>query len=158
MEQVSWNDLKAEDGFLGRTGLSLPSEAQWEYACRAGTTGPYAGKGILGDMGLYYHNSGGKTNYVGCKQANDFGLHDMHGNVFEWCEDLYNENFYASESAYGPDPLSTEGSAARIVRGGFFLPSAVLCRSAYHCHGDLSEQGSFVMAVPVFFGKQHSKP
>jgi len=93
VEQVSWDDLKRLDGFLGRTGLSLPSEAQWEYACRAGTTGPFAGNGSLNDMGWYTGNSvpdgaaSGVTQDVGGKLANDFGLHDMHGNVVEWCRD-----------------------------------------------------------------------
>ena len=131
VESVSLNDLKAADGFLGRTGLSLPSEAQWEYACRAGSTGPYAGNGILDDMGWYDGNSGGSSHDVGTKQANDFGLHDMHGNVFEWCEDVYSENFYASELAYGPDPVATSGSGFLILRGGSFSNLVSICRSAY---------------------------
>ena len=129
VERVSWTDLKAADGFLGRTGLSLPSEAQWEYACRAGTSGAYAGNGILDDMGWYSGDSG--TQNVGGKQANDFGLYDMHGNVFEWCEDVYFEDFYGEgESAYGPDPLSTGGSGFRVVRGGAWSSQAHRTRSA----------------------------
>jgi len=137
VESVSWDELKAADGFLARTGLSLPSEAQWEYACRAGTSGPYAGNGVLDDMGWYAGNSGGSTHDVGTKQANDFGLHDMHGNVFEWCEDVYNESFFGpSEFGYGPDPVAIWGSGDRVFRGGsvtffpFFAGAAIDCRSA----------------------------
>ena len=130
VEQVSLDDLKEPDGFLGRTGLSLPSEAQWEYACRAGSTGPFAGNGLLDDMGWFSENSEVRTHDVGTKQANDFGLHDMHGNVNEWCEDVYSEDFYASELAYGPDPLSTEGFVSRVIRGGYFLANGEDVRSA----------------------------
>ena len=85
---VSWDDLHSEGGFLGRTGFMLPTEAQWEYACRAGTQGPFSGTGKLDDMGWYEGNSGRQTHPVGQKQPNHFGLYDMHGNVWEWCEDL----------------------------------------------------------------------
>ena len=81
-------------------------------------------------MGWYSGNSGGETHDVGGKQANDFGLHDMHGNVFEWCEDVYNESFYDSEFSYGPDPLSTGGSEFRVIRGGSWDLNATICRSA----------------------------
>ena len=120
VEQVSWDDLHLGDGFLERTELVLPSEAQWEYACRAGTSGPFAGTGNLDDMGWYNVNSGRLPHDVGTKQANDFGLHDMHGNVFEWCRDVYDGAFYGSDFAYGPDPSSTGGSVLRVSRGGFF--------------------------------------
>ena len=85
-------------------------------------------------MGWYRDNSdtgnGRQTHAVGGKLPNDFGLHDMHGNVFEWCEDVYNESFYDSESAYGPDPLSTGGSVNRVFRAGSWRGGATLCRSA----------------------------
>ena len=130
---VSWDDLHAPDGFLERTGLSLPSEAQWEYACRAGTPGPYAGTGNLDDMGWYSSNSGDQPHDVGTKQPNQFGLHDLHGNVWEWCEDVYKSDFYSDEVP-GFDPLSTSGSS-RVIRGGRFDRPAVFCRSAIRLLG-----------------------
>ena len=130
METVSWDDLHLDDGFLERTGLVLPSEAQWEYACRAGTSGPYAGNGNLDDMGWYSDNSGGSTHDVGGKQANQFGLHDMHGNVFEWCEDVYKSDFYADDVP-GFNPVSTAGSGPRVLRGGGFADGALNARSAH---------------------------
>ena len=82
-----------------KSGLTfrLPTEKEWEYACRAASTGDYCKladgteitKGTLGDVAWYEDNSGKKTHPVGQKKPNAFGLHDMHGNVLEWCEDLY---------------------------------------------------------------------
>jgi len=129
VETVSWNDLHVVDGFLERTGLSLPSEAQWEYACRAGTPGPYAGTGNLDDMGWYDSNSSNLTHDVGTKQPNQFGLHDLHGNVLEWCGDIYKSDFYSDEVP-GFDPLSPSGSANRVIRGCGFGNPAAFCRSA----------------------------
>ena len=131
VEQVSWYDLKAAAGFLERTGLSLPSEAQWEYACRAGQPGPFSGTGNLDDMGWHRGNDGRSTHPVGRKQANQFGLHDMHGNVAERCEDVYDPNFYSSEGAGGPDPVSTSGTVYRVLRGGRFTLPSGFCRSAF---------------------------
>ena len=147
VEQVSWDDLHLADGFLERTGLSLPSEAQWEYACRAGTPGefgqinqdPLGGSGMIGDVAWYAANSGGdgaagvvRTHDVGGKRANPFGLHDMHGNVAEWCEDTYVPDAYAT-----PVPgfnkiiiLSGSGDCIRSIRGGSYAEESQACRSA----------------------------
>ena len=130
VETVSWDDLHLDDSFLERTGLVLPSEAQWEYACRAGTSGAYAGTGNLDEMAWYLDNSGGSTHDVGTKQANQFGLHDMHGNVFEWCRDVYDGAFYGKPEAVLPDPVATAGSGLRVYRGGSFIRNARLARSA----------------------------
>jgi len=109
VEGVSWSQLHNPGSFLQETGFWLPSEAQWEYACRAGHPGPYSGTGNLDDMGWYSDNSdtgnGRETHRVGLKLPNQFGLHDMHGNVFEWVEDSSEPNFYSHPEAAGPDPV-----------------------------------------------------
>src|SRR5688572_10735614 len=91
VEQVSWDDAQSfikamnarNDGYEYR----LPTDAEWEYAARAGATGDYGGTGNLSEMGWYGGNSGGKTHPVGGKTANAWGLYDMHGNSWEWCQD-----------------------------------------------------------------------
>jgi formylglycine-generating enzyme required for sulfatase activity len=110
VERVSWGQLNNNPAsFLHKSGLGLPSEAQWEYACRAGHPGPYSGTGKLDDMGWYSNNSdtgnGRETHRVGLKLPNHFGLHDMHGNVFEWVEDSSEPNFYSHPEASGLDPV-----------------------------------------------------
>ena len=130
VEMVSWSDLRAPGGFLERTGLVLPTEAQWEYAARAGTSGPYAGTGNLDDMGWSSANSGGLTHDVGGKLANQFGLHDMHGNLAEWCEDVYNPVFYSRPASVLQNPLATTGSEKRVYRGGDVMNGVSSCRSA----------------------------
>jgi len=128
VESVNWNECRA---FCTSCGLSLPSEAQWEYACRAGTTGPYGGTGQLDDMGWYDKNASGKTYPVGLKRPNDFGLHDMHGNVFEWCHDAYDGDWYSKPEASGHDPVSAAGSGNRVRRGGSWTAGASGCRSGF---------------------------
>ena len=129
VEQVSWEDCQE---FCKKSELSLPTEAQWEYACRAGTSEPFAGTGKIEDMAWYKQNTHGTTTHpVGEKQPNDFGLHDMHGNVFEWCEDWYQADFY-QESIGARDPrCENSGSDSRVVRGGSWYHSAWVCRSAF---------------------------
>ncbi len=127
VESVSWEDCQE---FCEKTKLSLPTEAQWEYACRAGKAGSVAGTGNLDDMGWHQQNSGGTTHPVGEKQPNDFGLHDMHGNVWELCEDWFQEDFY-QESTGARDPLcENSDSGYRVARGGAWISDAKFCRSA----------------------------
>jgi formylglycine-generating enzyme required for sulfatase activity len=124
---VSW---EAVQEFEAKTGLTLPTEAEWEYACRAVTSTPYSGTGNLEDMGWYRGNGGGAAHPVGEKAPNGFGLHDAHGNVWELCEDIYDEHFYEKPEARGTDPLATEGSGNRVIRGGYWGDGAGCCRSA----------------------------
>jgi formylglycine-generating enzyme required for sulfatase activity len=109
----------------------LPTEAEWEYSCRAGSTGKYCcgnDESQLGDYAWYGKNSGGQTHPVGGKKANAWGLHDMHGNVREWCQDWYGE--YAAEPP--ADPVGPSKGSGRVDRGGSWSISvAARCRSAY---------------------------
>jgi len=150
VEQVSWDDLHVIPyGFLAKYNLSLPTEAQWEYACRAGTPGPYSGTGNLGDMGWYANNSDGVLRPVGTKQANHFGLHDMHGNVAEHCEDAYKSDFYNEPEAQLPNPLVTSGSGSWVYRGGHFSSGLTTCRSADRRSLVPSTQSPYIGFRPV---------
>jgi len=130
VESVSWRDAQAFCEKL-RTIIGkayrLPSEAEWEYACRAGTTEDHAGP--LNELGWYIYNSGGKTHSVGQKKPNAFGLHDMHGNIWEWCEDVWHENY---NEAPRDGSVWTKGGnqERRVMRGGSWNYLGVNCRSA----------------------------
>jgi formylglycine-generating enzyme required for sulfatase activity len=125
VERVSWNTIQ---GFLSATGMRLPTEAEWEYAYRAGTTTAFHGwagqpagtndDSLVGTIAWYSSNASSQTRPVGGKAANGFGLHDMAGNVSEWVSDWYLSNYYASsplEDPQGPGPGSGFG---RVLRGG----------------------------------------
>ena len=105
VETVSWDDCQQFLGKLhakvgsGAGKFQLPTEAQWEYACRAGSTTRFCfGDDYLklGDYAWYVKNSGRKTHPVGEKKPNAWGLYDMHGNVSEWCQDLHDSGYYAT--------------------------------------------------------------
>jgi len=121
-------------------GYRLPTEAEWEYACRAGTetdfhTGNMTHSGsspldpALDRAGWYLGNSGSTTHPVGEKEANAFGLSDMHGNVYEWCWDWYGGGYYAFSPA--EDPRGPASGSYRVFRGGSCYDIAGDCRSAY---------------------------
>jgi formylglycine-generating enzyme required for sulfatase activity len=130
VEQVSWNNCQ---DFCRKTGLKLPTEAQWEYSCRVGSTGLRSGTGRLEDIAWFEGNSGGRTHPVGQKQPNRFGLHDMYGNAAEWCEDIWDEAFYSRPEAAGLDPVCTSDSRGRVLRGGAIYHHLVDARCA--CRG-----------------------
>ena len=116
----------------------LPTEAEWEYACRAGTTTVYysgENKAALGEAGWYLGNSGNQSHPVGRKQPNPWGLYDMHGNVSEWCAERVEERSTNTTSAQ----LDGEEKALRDLRGGSWGLTANQCRSASR----LSNAGTF---------------
>jgi formylglycine-generating enzyme required for sulfatase activity len=132
VESVSWNDTKEFCRRLSEmTGeeYRLPTEAEWEYACRAKTDSAYADD--LDEMAWYAKNSDSKTHPVGLKRPNAFELYDMHGNVREWCEDDWHGSYVNAPndgSAWGDKP---ERGSARVNRGGGWNFAAAECRSAY---------------------------
>lgn len=157
VENVSWNDAMEFIDKLNRSGIlpagwkfTLPTEAQWEYACRAGVPGPYAGR--LDEMGWYSENSGSRSHPVGQKKPNRAGLYDMHGNVYEWCLDSFDmkkEMVVGIEFKTlpplkgGTDPLGTVGSG-RMLRGGGWKSDAEDCRSADRDWGDPDARNSIL--------------
>ena len=159
---VTWYDatnfcakLTASEKAAGRLPsgyvYTLPTEAQWEYACRAGTTGDYNVNGAaLSDLGWYFDNSDSKTHPVGQKKPNAWGLYDMHGNVWEWCLDWYGS--YPSSAVTDPKGPST--GSGRVVRGGGWETPADYCRSAYRgyypdSYGGYGSGGFRVALAPV---------
>jgi formylglycine-generating enzyme required for sulfatase activity len=132
VENVSWNEATAFIAKLNASNIlpdgwrfTLPTEAQWEYACRAGNTGPYYGSD-LNEIGWHDGNSGRKSHEVGGKKANAWGLYDMHGNVWEWCLDTCDN---AAKHEGGTNPVGSLGSF-RAYRGGSWFNSAIHCRAA----------------------------
>jgi formylglycine-generating enzyme required for sulfatase activity/predicted Ser/Thr protein kinase len=150
-ECVSWNDATAVCDRLNREHLSglpealrkagyqfkLPTEAQWEYACRAGTTTPFSfGKELTSTQANYGGGFTGTTKNVGSYPKNAWGLFDMHGNVWEWCEDSYDAEAYKKRAAPGKiieDPKNPDKAAEdrRVLRGGSWFNLASFCRAAY---------------------------
>ena len=142
VENVSWDDAVAFcQKLTQKTGKNyrLPSEAEWEYACRAGTKTPFSFGDNITDLVNYDGNHPYKsapkgknlqrTTYVGTFPPNAFGLYDMHGNVWEWCEDDWHEN-YINAPRDGSAWDSRSGSVTRLLRGGSWYDYAGQCRSA----------------------------
>jgi formylglycine-generating enzyme required for sulfatase activity len=138
---VSWEDAKKYCAWLSEKSgqaIRLPSGSEWECACRAGSKREFCfgdDEKLLGRYAWYDANSDNKVHQVGTRRANAWGLHDFHGNVWEWCEDTYHENY---EGAPADGTAWTEGgeewkpgTPLRVYRGGGFDFGAEICRSAY---------------------------
>lgn len=129
-------DPKTKRCDFSKNGFRLPTEAEWEYACRAGTTTTLFNTGNtesnLNRSGWYIRNSGGKTHPVACKEPNTWGFYDMHGNVWEFCYDGF-----LQDTSYGPypaetvtDPIGIEYHDMRVMRGGGWFSEPSDCRSS----------------------------
>ena len=130
VEQVSWDDAqKFCKNLSSKTGkaVRLPTEAEWEYACRAGTKTRYCSGDSEDDLkrvAWYSCNSRGATHHVGQKEPNEFGLYDMHGNVWEWCQDCYG----AYEAKSTTDPKGPASGSRHVLRGGSWDSIPANCR------------------------------
>ena len=129
VENVSWHDCET---FIRRVNASLggnarfPTEAEWEYACRAGSDAPVSGGVLLADVAWYDFNSDSQTHAVGRNKPNAWGFYDMHGNVLEWCSD-----WFSIPSGDAVDPKGPPSGSFKVLRGGCWFFYERDCRSAY---------------------------
>jgi formylglycine-generating enzyme required for sulfatase activity len=131
---VSWYDAQK---YCEWAGCRLPTEAEWEYSCRATSMKEYCfgdDRRKLRDYAWFDANSSGQTQPVGTKLANTWGLHDMHGNVWEWCQDWYSSDYYTESPV--EDPQGPLQAPFRVFRGGGWFFVAADCRSAYRNGGE----------------------
>jgi formylglycine-generating enzyme required for sulfatase activity len=147
-EQISWvvaksfcKELNKMCKDLKEMNVRLPTEAEWEYACRAGTTTKYYtgnSESNLNEAGWHRFNAtpGKNARDVGQKKPNKFGLYDMHGNVDEWCEDYYNEDYYKNSPLTDPKGPSSGNGGLRVIRGGNWVGIQDYCRSAFRSYSD----------------------
>ncbi len=150
VENISWNDTKDFLKQLNKqTGKNfrLPTEAEWEYAALGGKHSlwyRYAGSDKLKQVGWFTENSGGQTKDVGLLLANELGLHDMSGNVWEWCEDDWHDSYKGSlgdGSAWVDEP---DRGARRVIRGGSSFDGSQSCRPSSRSRGDPTLPYTFV--------------
>lgn len=154
VENVSWEDavafcrklterVRAAGKLPDGMELTLPTEAQWEYACRAGATGDEVRE--LGAMAWFSGNSKKRTHPVATKQANAWGLHDMNGNVWEWCLDVWQDRLPGGKVT---DPMGPKSGDSRVVRGGSYKSTADWCN--YTVRGE-EAQGDEARADDIGF-------
>lgn len=158
VETVSWNDCQDFIEKLNElTGehFSLPTEAQWEYAARGGKYSEgyvYSGSNTIDDVAWYTENSSSSTHPVKAKQANELGLYDMSGNVWEWCHDWFDS--YTSTSV--TDPMGPSSGSRRVVRGGGWDYDATYCRVFYRSINSPASKhyrNGFRLALPSSYKK-----
>ncbi len=166
MLHVSWNDAVAYCQWLSQKCgqyFRLPTEAEWEYACRSGTETPFnTGENLTTEQAnydgnfLYRNNSKGvfrkQTVPVDFFEPNGFGLYNMHGNVWEWCGDCYGSDYYEECRKAGvvSNPQGPETGSNRVLRGGSWYGNAQNCRSAYRNRGNPGSRGDDVGFRLVF--------
>ena len=140
VEKVSWREVVAFCEKLsekeGRR-YRLVTESEWEYACRAGVTVMFSGSGNIDEMGWYADNSEGQTHSVATKKPNAWGLYDMHGNVSEWCSDIYGSDYPEGTVV---DPVGAAEGKYRVIRGGSWSYFARGCRCAARSSAPASYQ------------------
>jgi formylglycine-generating enzyme required for sulfatase activity len=148
VELVTWNDVQ---NFISRlnqkTGKKyrLPTEAEWEYAARGGNRSKgyqYSGSDNIDSVAWYDGNSDNKTHTVGSKSPNELGIYDMSGNLWEWCSDWHDENYYKSSPSSNPKGASS--GTFRVLRGGSWSNVAVHCRVAYRYFSSSSGRGDLI--------------
>lgn len=160
VENISWHDCAT---FLKRVNAALggaarfPTEAEWEYACRAGSDAPVAGSGVLADMAWYEQNSDSVTHEAGAKKPNAWGFHDMQGNVLEWCNDWFST--LSAEPAV--DPKGPPSGSFKVLKGGCWFFYGRDCRCAYRLRREPSLKNcifGFRMACSDFPGNDATPP
>jgi len=143
VEKVSWDDAQAFIATLNKKSgqqYRLPTEAEWEYAARGGGQSKgykYSGSNNIEEVAWYKENAGNKTQPVGSLKPNELGLFDMSGNVWEWCQDRYDEKYYETCKKNGVvvNPTGPEKGVTRVIRGGGWLYGPRGCRAAYRGYG-----------------------
>ena len=148
VETVSWDDvqdfIRRLNSMEGTSVYRLPTEAEWEYAARAGSTGDYCfgnNAGLLGEYAWYTENSNNKTHPVGQKKPNAWGLYDVHGNVWEWCEDFYHDTY---KGAPNDGSAWVTGGKYRILRGGSWGGLQGVARAVYRFNNYPGYRNDFI--------------
>ena len=162
VEMVSWEDAQVFSQKLNKlTGKAyrLPTEAEWEYAACGGRKNrgcTFAGSSKLREVGWYEGNSHGETKAVGMKNPNELGIYDMSGNIWEWCQDWFDEAFYEKCASVGvsENPQGVTEGDSRLLRGGSWYSSLQFCRCSCRSKkgpNDRSQDTGFRLVLPLHF-------